>query len=801
MRTKKQKLKRRADGRYRCKYNGHDFYGNTSDEALAKREEYKMLEKGQIYISQTFSGYADQWLKAYKSHLTPAPYSAHKKNIEKWISINGDRLLSDYTPSNVSLYYQSFNKMSTSTIHSARDTIKGIFKAAVADGYLLKDPAANVPVPKGTKGTHRAITDEERELIHNTDHRLKPAVMTMLYAGLRRGEAMALNVDRDVDFKNKTITVREAVRFESGWKPVVVSPKTEAGNRTIPLLDILADELKDKHGLICVSVNGKMMTESAWARAWDSYLYALGEKKNGCSKRWAKKPWIPVDIRPHDLRHSFCTYLYDAGVDLKTAMLWMGHADQTMTMQIYTHLTNLRKLEAEEKLRLFSNNKTKEENAMKMIRFIDLFAGIGGIRKGFELACKEHNIKSKCVFTSEIKPYAVDVLRQNHPDEVVTGDITKVHARDIPDFEVLLAGFPCQAFSAAGKRLGFEDTRGTLFFDVARIIKEKQPLGFVLENVEGLVNHNREDTKAPIGRTLQTILNTLDELGYKVNWRVLNAKDFGIPQDRKRIYIIGTKTDAPNLDEFVPQSAALENILDCGLPVSDHPFVLRLLACYGIKDLVGKAIKDKRGGEENIHSWDIELKGAVSQKQKKLLSMMMTERRKKKWAEQYGIDWMDGMPLTFDMIRSFWGDDPELYDMLEDLTNKKYVVKEHPKRRLDNGLREQDESLPIGYNIVAGKMSYEVAKILDPKDVAPTLVAMDMLHLYVPDGDGIRRLSLREGLRLFGYPEDFKFNVNQSEGYDLLGNTVCVPVIQAVSSRLLNVIEGEIENADSTTNL
>ena len=100
----------------------------------------------------------------------------------------------------------------------------------------------------------------------------------------------------------------------------------------------------------------------------------------------------------------------------------------------------------------------------------------------------------------------------------------------------------------------------------------------------------------------------------------------------------------------------------------------------------------------------------------------------------------------------------------------------------------QDESLPLGYNIVAGKLSFEVSKILDPNSIAPTLVAMDMQKLYVPDGNGIRKLTLREGLRLFGYPEDFKFNISEAEGYDLLGNTVAVPVIKAVSSRILDVL-------------
>ena len=146
---------------------------------------------------------------------------------------------------------------------------------------------------------------------------------------------------------------------------------------------------------------------------------------------------------------------------------------------------------------------------------------------------------------------------------------------------------------------------------------------------------------------------------------------------------------------------------------------------------------------------------------------------------------MDGMPLTTEQIHTFY-DRPDLADMLSDLTAKGYLKLEHPKKKEGNR-RVPDTSLPKGYNIVAGKMSFEISKVLNPQDIAPTLVAMDMQHLFVVDGEGMRTLTLREGLRLFGYPDTYRFNVSLEDGYDLLGNTVVVPVIQQVADRLLDV--------------
>jgi DNA (cytosine-5)-methyltransferase 1 len=172
-------------------------------------------------------------------------------------------------------------------------------------------------------------------------------------------------------------------------------------------------------------------------------------------------------------------------------------------------------------------------------KFIDLFAGIGGFRIAMQ------NLGGKCVFTSEWDKEAQRTYRANF-GEVPFGDITKEEIKKfIPDgFDVLCAGFPCQAFSIAGKRGGFEDTRGTLFFDVAEIIQHKQPKAFFLENVKGLRSHDR-------GKTLTTILNVLrNDLGYFVpEPQIMNAKDFGVPQNRERIFIVGFRADQ-NIKEF-----------------------------------------------------------------------------------------------------------------------------------------------------------------------------------------------------------------------------------------------------------
>ena len=182
-----------------------------------------------------------------------------------------------------------------------------------------------------------------------------------------------------------------------------------------------------------------------------------------------------------------------------------------------------------------------------MIRIADLYAGIGGIRLGFEQAFEKENVD--CVFTSEIDKYAVTTYSANFGNENIFGDIRGISETEIPDHDILLAGFPCQSFSVAGLRKGFNDERGQAFFEIERILKAKKPKVFLLENVPNLKGINN-------GEIFQLILERLNHLGYKVSYEILTGKDFGVPQNRNRIYIVGYLNH--DIDFEFPKSLGIE---------------------------------------------------------------------------------------------------------------------------------------------------------------------------------------------------------------------------------------------------
>ena len=204
---------------------------------------------------------------------------------------------------------------------------------------------------------------------------------------------------------------------------------------------------------------------------------------------------------------------------------------------------------------------------MEKIKFIDLFCGIGGFHVAMDQACNENDLIPECVFSSDIDPYCQTSYENNFGHRPF-GDITKVNPKEIPDHDILFAGFPCQPFSIIGQMKGFDDTRGTLFFHIANILKEKKPKSFILENVKQLVGHNG-------GQTLKVIIKTLQDLGYHVQYAVLNALDYGLPQKRERVIIVGHKQPIlfsyPSpVRPFKPLSQILEKKVDPKHLASDY---------------------------------------------------------------------------------------------------------------------------------------------------------------------------------------------------------------------------------------
>lgn len=375
MAQRRQHLSRRPDGRYLCRYKGICFYGDTEREALKAREEYKNTARHLSREPMTVARYAAKWLPLHKHGVSKKTYNDYAKQIDALNAAIGTIQISKVTVDDAMSVYAHYEGYSESTIKRARMLYISLFDAAIENDLCQKNPfrSKQAQPDKGTVGSHRALTAEEDRLILETPAGFRLPVLVMRYAGLRRGEMLALDVDRDVDFKKGVIHVHEAVRYDSN-QPIVSDPKTAAGNREVPLLDILRRELKDVHGLIARSAGGAMMSESAFKSAWDKYINTMETKLNGCHKRWyghrrsdkallatgeELPPWIEFDVRPHDLRHSYCTMLRDAGVDMNLAIAWMGHADEKMILKVYDHVQDRRIADNTVRLENFISPKRK----------------------------------------------------------------------------------------------------------------------------------------------------------------------------------------------------------------------------------------------------------------------------------------------------------------------------------------------------------------------------------------------------------------------------------------------------------
>jgi DNA (cytosine-5)-methyltransferase 1 len=420
-----------------------------------------------------------------------------------------------------------------------------------------------------------------------------------------------------------------------------------------------------------------------------------------------------------------------------------------------------------------------------MINFIDLFAGIGGMRLGFEQAMQELGIQTKCVLSSEIDKYAQETYGFNYKEKL-EGDICNI--KQFPNFDFLLAGFPCQPFSYAGKQKGFVDTRGTLFFEIEKLLSEYQPKAFLLENVRGLTSHDQ-------GRTFKTIIERLQNLKYGVSYLILNSSNFGIPQNRVRVYILGLynqqpilslksdlgATDSHEFKRSLSQLTLFESFSTSNSTkfVADiletnpntkyncsQDFIDRLLKFTGNNPnkLHGYRLIDHRNGN-SIHSWELGIKGDCNDLEIEFMNELIANRRKKKFGTH-----QDGKKLNIDEIKTFF-DRENLAEIINSLICKGY-------------LKEIDGR----YNPVAGNMSFEVFKFLDPQSVSITLVSSDAHKLGVVHNGRIRRITPRECARLQGFPDSFILHPKDTHAYRQLGNSVSVPVVREVILDLFNHI-------------
>lgn len=377
-REKKPTLKRRKDGRYRCRYHDIQFYGNTPEEAFAARDEYKRSQERR-HTRQTVSEYALPWLKRTFPAVRESTYTGLAIHLQHLIDNIGGMHFQQVKPSDIKqIYTDHYTGLSNSYIRAAKQLYCALFDSAISDGLMTFNPAREKSAKphRGSKPKERILTKQEREWIETlcTDHRAFPAVMCMLYAGLRPQEVKALDIDRDIDFEKEIITVRQTAHIDGQKYAYNGEMKTDWSKRQVPLFPPLKSALKGKHGHIITSAHGKPVTIQTWKTAWSSYICCMETEINGIQKRWYGKtkdqqikkeagtlpPWIDFDIVPYTLRHAFCAFCRDNGVDINTCRRWMGHADAKMILKVYDSVSGDREENERQKVEKLWNQVQKE---------------------------------------------------------------------------------------------------------------------------------------------------------------------------------------------------------------------------------------------------------------------------------------------------------------------------------------------------------------------------------------------------------------------------------------------------------
>lgn len=428
------------------------------------------------------------------------------------------------------------------------------------------------------------------------------------------------------------------------------------------------------------------------------------------------------------------------------------------------------------------------------LTFVDLFAGIGGMHMGMVQAATAAGFSAELLLACELNPDAQDVYEKNFGVRPFS-DVRELQS--IPATDVLLAGFPCQAFSYGGAKKGFGDPRGTLFFEIMRLVdNSERPPVMVFENVAGLVTHDQ-------GRTFATIRHEVEQRNYSFDWFYLNSANHGLPQNRLRIYMI-----CVDLERF-PKPGDFELVSDKG-PKDSHsydsqPSLFKEVARVRVADILednppalydvsdafqtalwaaverrgldihGLRLIDYRGGN-SVHSWELGLRGICTEEEIDFMNTFILERRKKKFGNH-----QDGKLLTLEQIASFW-QRPGLTDMLDNLCRMGYI-----QRINEYG---GENTFTTTYKPVSGNFSFEVFKFLDLDGISITLVSSDAERLGVFHNGRTRRITPREAARLQGFPEDFQPHQTDRKAYIQFGNAVSVTVAAAAIGEALRVSGG-----------
>lgn len=381
------------------------------------------------------------------------------------------------------------------------------------------------------------------------------------------------------------------------------------------------------------------------------------------------------------------------------------------------------------------------------MKFIDLFAGIGGFRYGLqkvateseggsdsESGASQHGQRAfHCVWSNEWDKYASQIYKK-HYGECDTRDIRTVDTSEIPDHDLLCAGFPCQSFSIAGKRLGFEDTRGTMFFEIARVVRDKRPRYFLLENVKGLLSHDE-------GKTFQTILGVLSGLGYEYQWQVLNSKNFGVPQNRERIFIIGHFRETRRPEVFpIGESYSISHQTKYAEQAGRSRISSTIDARYGSLRNAGETYLHYIGG----------IKG------KRDMWIKDDKQNSRNFSQGQRVYSSDGIASTIAGNAGGLGGKTGLYAIP--------VLTPDRMEKRQNGRRFKNDG-----------------------DPAFTLTSQDKHGVY--DGLSIRRLTPVECERLQGFPDNWTEGISDTQRYKCLGNAVTTLVITEIGRKLIQAKE------------